>query len=409
MIWPGSVAIRGRDIVGVGSSAEIAAEWRPVATLDCREHAILPGLINCHVHAGMSLLKSRVGDRPFRRRLREIIWPLAEALTENAAYVGTRLGCLEMMKAGITTLADMWPFPDANAEAVKSTGLRAVLAPLGRTYATGEIEGLASAAQRWNDDRLTPAVGLPPRSEWARETLRSVAAIAQTSGLRIHIDAAEGHEEITKDNGVEEMDALGLLRPGTLLAGCTRVTPQEIDLMVAHGATFSLNPISNAKLGTGIAPVVLVKGRLPVGLGTDSVCSNDRHDLFDEMRMAVLADRGCGAGAALSAQDALALATISGARVLGLEHQIGSLEAGKRADVITVDLDDPRFVPLHRDRPDQVLSHLVFVASCTDVDTVVVDGRVLVRDGNARNLDETELMNQGRDVSRTSLSRAGLA
>src|SRR5579863_1093991 len=160
VFWPGSVAVNGRDIVAVGSTDEIAAQWHSAKTLDCSARIILPGLVNCHVHAGLGLLKSRVNDLLFRQGLRKFIRSFAAAMTEDASHIGTRLGCLEMMKAGITTFADMWTFPDANAEAVKEMGLRAVLAPYGRTYSTVEMEALVSAAQRWNDDRLTPAVGV---------------------------------------------------------------------------------------------------------------------------------------------------------------------------------------------------------------------------------------------------------
>jgi 5-methylthioadenosine/S-adenosylhomocysteine deaminase len=409
LIWPGSVAIRGRDIVGVGPTNDLAAQWRPSVTLDCSAQAILPGLVNCHVHAGMSLLKSRAGDRPFRRRLQELIWPFAEAMTEDASYIGTRLGCLEMMKAGVTTFADMWPFPAANAEAVKSMGLRAVLAPYGRAYAEGEPEALATSAQRWNDDRLAAAIGIQYLFEWTHETLRKAAALAEMYGLRIHMHAADIRAEVAGGHNLAEVDAIGLLRPGTILADCVHLTPEEIDLAGARGAGAALTPVSSAKLGTGFAPLAQLKACMPVGLGTDSVCSNDRHDLFDEMRVAILAGRGRGEADALSAEDALRLATAGGARVLGINQRIGSLEVGKRADVITIDLDDPRFVPLHRERREQVIAHLVFVASCTDVDTVIGDGQILVREGKARNLDETDIMRRGQEISRTCLAKAGLA
>ncbi len=409
VFWPGSVAINGREIVAVGLADEIAAQWQPTATLDCSTQVVLPGLVNCHVHAGLSLLNGRVNDLPFPQWLRKVIWPFAEAMTERASYIGTRLGCLKMMKAGITTFADMWTFLDANAQAVKGMGLRAIMAPYGRTYSTDEFEAMASGAQRWNNDRLTPAIGVRSLYEWTSECLHAASAAARTFGLRIHIDAAETREGIVEGRGIAEVDALGLLRAGTILASCAHVTPQEIDLAALRGAGVALVPISTAKHGSGIAPVAQMKGRVPVGLGTDSVCSNDRYDLFDEMRIAVLASRGRGVAAALGGEEALVMATIGSARVLGLDHWIGSLEVGKRADVITLDLNDPRFVPLHRDRSAQVLAHILFVASGTDVDTVIVDGRILLRDGDAQGLDETELIYQAREISPACMKRAGLA
>lgn len=407
VFWPGSVAIRGCDIVAVGRASQVEAEWRPAVTLDCGAQAILPGLVNCHVHAGMSLLKGRAGDRTLQQR--EVIWPFVEAITEKASYIGTRLACLQMMKSGITTFADMWPFPDANAEAVKSTGLRAVLAPYGRTYATGEIEALVSATQRWNDPRLMPAIGIHSLRACASETLHGAAEVARTHGLRVHMHAGENREDFKDGHDLFEIDALGLLRPGTILAGCIHFTKEEIDLAVERGSGVAHNPISNAQFGIGFAPLTQLMRRMPVGLGTDIAGADGHHDLFDEARMAVLADRGRGAVPALGPEDALTMATIGGAGVLGLDRLIGSLEAGKRADVSTVDLDDPRFIPLDRDRPEQILSHLLFVAASADVDTVIVDGQVVVRGGNVVNLDEEEIMSQGREISITCLAKARLA
>jgi len=409
MLWPGSVAIRGADIVAVGSSAEVEAQWRASVRFDCSAHAVLPGLVNSHVHAGMSLLKSRAGDRPLRRRLREVVWPFAEAMDERSSYLGTRLGCLEMMKAGITTFADMWPFPDATAEAVKSCGLRAVLASYGRTYASGELEALAAAPRRWNDALLTPAVGIQSLYGVAADTLRQAAATARDCGLRIHIHASETREEVDDGHDFNEIDALGLMRPGTILAHGVHTTVRELELAAERGAGIAHNPIANAKLGTGIAPLALMQARLPVGLGTDSAAANDRHDLFDEMRMALFLDRHRAEASTLAPVDALAMATIGGAIVLGLESDIGSIEPGKRADIIAIDLDDPRFVPLHRDRPAQVLSHLVFSATAADVDTVIVDGRIVVRNGVVENLDEAEIIAKGCEAAASRLAAAGLA
>ena len=406
---PGSVAIRDTDIVAVGSSAEVEAQWHARLRLDCSARAILPGLVNSPVHAGMSLLKGRAGDRPLHRRLREVVWPFVQAMDERASYLGTRLGCLEMVKAGITTFADMWPFPDATAEAVKSCGLRAVLASYGRTYTVGELEALAAAPKRWNDPRLTPAVGIQSLYGVEADTLRQAAATARDRGLRIHMHASETREEVDDGHDFYEIDALGLLRPGTILAHGVHATERELDLAAERSAGIAHNPIANAKLGTGIAPLALMQARLPVGLGTDSAAANDRHDLFDEMRMALLLDRRRGEASTLAPADALAMATIGGASVLGLDSEIGSIEPGKRADIIAIDLDDPRFVPLHRDRPAQVLSHLVFSATGADVETVIVDGRIVVRNGVAETLDEADIIAKGREAAASRLSAAGLA
>jgi len=406
---PGSVAIRGTDIVAVGPSEDVERRWHAPKRFDCSAHAILPGLVNCHVHAGMSLLKSRAGDRPLRQRLQDVVWPFAAAVDEAASYVGTRLGCLEMMKAGITTFCDMWPFPDATAAAVKSCGLRAVLASYGRGPADGEIEALATAPLRWNDSRLTPAVGIQSLYGCEPAALRRAAGIAREHRLRIHMHLAETKAEVEDGHDFAEADAFGLLRPGTILAHAVHASARDLDLAAERDAGISHNPISNAKLGTGIAPLAQIHARLPVGLGTDSAAANDRHDMFDEMRMALLLDRRRGEASTLQAEDVLKMATIGGARVLGLEREIGSLEPGKRADLVAIDLDDPRFAPLHRDRIPQLMAQLVFCAGGRDVDLVIVDGRVVVVDGTAVELDEAAVMAQGRETARRCLAAAGLA
>lgn len=404
--WPGSVAIKGRDIVGVGPADDLARKWLPKQTLDCGTHAILPGFVNCHVHAGMSLLKGCVRG-PFRKE--QVLQALVDAITETAAYTGTRFGCLQMMKSGITTFADMWPFPDANAEAVTGVGMRAVLAPFGRSSTTQELEALASAPARWNNHRLAPAMGVHSlrTSIWGH--LRSAAEIALAHDLRIHMQAGVRTPESAGGNSLKDAETLGLLRPGTILADLAHATQPEIDLASKCGAGVALLPVSNAQLGSGNAPLARFKARLPVGLGTDAAGAYGRHDLFDEMRVAVLADRGHGAAANLGPEDALEMATIGGARVLRLDDLIGSLETSKRADIVTIRLDDPRFVPLDRGRPQQLLSHLVFAAAAVDVDTVVVDGHMLVQQGIALHLDEEELIAQAREMSNTVLARAGLS
>ena len=404
MFCPGSVAISGRDIVAVGPTEELARNWLPKLTLDCRAQAILPGFINCHVHAGMSLLKGRAGHA---LQDEQILWPLLETITEKAAYTGTHLACLEMMKAGITTFADMWPFPHANAEAVTIAGLRAVLAPWARTYATQELEALASAP--WNNDRLMPSVGLHSLRAVSRDGLRLIAQFARGHDLRIQMHAGRCETESPSGDNLRDAEAIGQLPTGTILADFVNATESEIGLLAKRGTGVAHLPVSNAQVGSGIAPLAQFKGRFPVGLGTDAAGAYGRHDPFDEMRVALLADRGHRAAANLGPQDALDMATIEGARVLRMDHLIGSLEPGKRADLVAINLDDPRFVPLDRGRPAQLLSHLVFAAVAADVDIVIVDGRILVQRGSALHLDEQELIARAREMSGAVLARAGLS
>ena len=405
---PGTVAVRDGAIVAVGPAAEVEAAWTAPERIDCARAAVLPGLVNGHVHAAMSLLKGRAGARPLARRLREVVWPFARAMDEDACRVASRLGCLEMMRAGITTFCDMWPFLDATADAVAESGLRAVLSPY-LLEDGGELDALPAAAARWNNPRLGVAVGIQSLYGCPEPLARRAAAVAAEAGLPIHMHAAETREEVAAGHTVARIDALGLLGPGTILAHAVHVTDADMARIAARGAGVAHNPGSNAKLGTGIARAGALRAAgVAVGLGTDSAAANDRHDLFDEMRLALLFDRRDGAGT-LGPADALAMATIDGARVLGLDGLIGSLAPGKRADLIVVDLADPRFAPLHLDRPDAVLADLVFVAGAADVRDVVVDGRVVVRDRRATTLDGAEVAAAARRAAERCLGAAGLA
>ena len=404
LFWPGFVAIHGRDIVGVGPS-ERAGEWRASGALDCTGAVILPGFVNCHVHAGISLLKA-AGALDLLSEP-EIAWAFIEATTEDTAYSGTRLGCLQMMKTGITTFADMWPFPEANAGAVKRVGMRAVLAPYARSYDARGFDAFASAASRWRDDRLTPAIGIHSLRDCSLESLRLAGDAARTHNLAVHVDA--GWSAAAGDGRrIAEAKELGVLRRGTVLVGCADATQEEINVAAECGAGVACVPISDAQLARGMPAVSRWKRRMPVGLGTDISGAQGRHDFFDEMRMAVLMDRVSLEDSKLQPREALEMATIGGARVLGMENTIGSLEVGKRADLIIVRLDDPRFAPLHWDRADQVLSHLLFAAAPSDIATIIVDGRVLVRDRRALNLDEEEIVREARDISKSCLARVGL-
>lgn len=404
----GAVAIRDGAIVAVGPAAEIGAAWRPREQIAGEHLAILPGLINTHVHAAMSLLKGRAGDRPLARRLREVVWPFARVMDEDAARDGARLGCVEMLRAGITTFNDMWPQLDATAEAVIETGARAILSPY-LLEDSRDLDNLAEAPARWRSSRLSVAVGIQSLYGCPEALARRAADVAGTHGLPIHMHACETRAEVEAGHTVARIDELGLLRRGTILAHTIHVSDGDIARIAQRDAGVAHNPISNAKLGTGVAPAAALRAAgIPVGLGSDSAAANDRHDLFDEMRLALLLDRRHGPGT-LRAADALRMATLDGARVLGLEARIGSIEVGKRADLISIDMSDPKFAPLDLGRPEQVLAHLVFSAGASDVRDVVVDGRVVLRGRQFTTLDMREAVARANQAASRCLAAAGIA
>jgi 5-methylthioadenosine/S-adenosylhomocysteine deaminase len=404
----GAVAVRAGALVAVGPAAEVEAAWRPRERIAGDALASLPGLVNTHVHAAMSLLKGRAGDRPLARRLREVVWPFARAMDEDSCRDAARLGCLEMLRAGITTFNDMWPVLDATAEAATEAGLRAVLSPY-LLEDSRDLDALPDMPGRWSNPRVSVAVGIQSLYGCPEPLARRAAEIAADHGLPIHMHACETRAEVEAGHTVARIDELGLLRPGTILAHAIHVTDEDIATIAARGAGVAHNPVSNAKLGTGVARTAALRAAgIAVGLGSDSAAANDRHDLFDEMRLALLLDRRHGPGT-LGAADALRMATLDGARVLGLDRQIGSLEVGKRADLITVDLSDPKFAPLDLGRADQVLAQLVFSAGAPDVRDVVVDGRVVLRNRNPTTVDPLSVIERGRDAASRCLAAAGIA
>ncbi|MGQ0662413.1 MAG: amidohydrolase family protein [Pseudomonadota bacterium] len=410
IIWPGSVAVLDGRIAAVGPAAEIDPAWPAATRIECAGRAVLPGLVNCHVHAAMNLLKGAAGDRPLPERLSRVVWPFLSAMDASACRAGSRLACLEMLKAGITTFADMWPHLPETAGAVAESGLRAVLATYHMDARGERLDEVLAAALPFKSARIGIAVGLQSLYTASAEVASEAAGLAQRHGLPIHLHALETEAEVEAGHDLHRADALGLMRAGTILAHAVWARPDEIRLIAARGAGVAHNPTSNAKLGVGVAPVAeMVAAGVAVGLGTDSAAANDRHDLFDEMRLALLLQRMNGPAGALTPAQALGFATREGARVVGLERRIGTLEVGKRADIITVDLSDARFRPLCRERPEQVLAHLVFAASGADVDTVIVEGRVLMRERVVETLDEAAVMAEGQAAAAVCLAAAELA
>jgi len=400
VIENGAVAIRGERIVAVGPSAEIDARYQARQRLDRPEALILPGLVNTHTHAPMSLMRGLADDLRLQEWLEKYIFP-AEAKTLSADYVrwGTRLGCLEMMLAGTTTYAEMYYFEDVVAEATKEAGLRGVLGETIIGFPVADAKTPAEALrfneryiQRFRGDPLiTPAVAPHALYTTSEETLRACRALANRNGVPLMIHLAETQREREealakwKQSPVAVLDGLGIFDGRTVVAHAVWVDDADLKILKARGAGIAHCPSSNTKLASGVAPVVrMLAAGLAVGLGTDGPAgSNNDFNLFEEMDLAAKLQKvTTGNPEALPARQALEMATILGARVLGLEKEIGSLEAGKRADLITVRLDAPHAVPLFN-----VYSQLVYALKASDVSDVMVNGRLLVRDRRALTLD----------------------
>lgn len=407
----GAIAIDGPTIVAVDRAAAIASAYRGRATIDARGAIVMPGLINTHTHAPMVLYRGLADDLALMDWLQKYIFP-AEAKTVSPAFVaaGTRLAALEMIRSGTTTYADMYYFEEEIARVTKAAGLRGVLGqtiirfpvPDAKTPAEGLARAEAFARQFAGDPLITPAVA--PHSMYTLDagTLRQARALADQLGIPVLTHLAETEDEVNISNARHKLspaaylDSLGFWKPGTLAAHGVWLTPADIDILKRGGAGVSHNPESNMKLASGIAPVLATRAAgVPVGLGTDGAASNNDLDMFEAMRQAAFLHKVASKDPrAMPAGDALAMATIEGARALGMADRIGSLEPGKRADVIVVGTTAPRQSPMY-----DPVSHLVYVTRGDDVVATVVDGRVLMRDRRVLTLDERAVLAESKTMA----------
>src|SRR3954449_1691247 len=411
VLSPGAIAIDGRDIVGIDTPAAIAARFAAKETIDAAGQVVMPGLINTHTHAPMVLYRGLADDLALMDWLTKYIFP-AEAKTVSPEFVraGTRLAALEMIQSGTTTYADMYYFEEEVARVTKEAGLRGVL---GQTIikfpvadAKTPAEGVARAAEFLDrfagDDLIVPA--LAPHAMYTLETrtLKAVRALADRKHAPVLIHLAETADEVknsVREHGASPakyLDAIGFWGPRTVAAHAVWLTPGDIALLASRGVGVSHNPESNMKLASGAAKVVALRtAGVRVGLGTDGDASNNDLDMFEAMRQAAfLAKLQTMDPRAVPARSAIEMATIDGARVLGLDAQTGSLEAGKRADLIIVSLGAARQVPMY-----DPLSHLVYVTRGDDVRTTIVNGRVLMRDRKVLTLDEPRVLNEARALA----------
>ena len=408
VIANGAVAIDGADIVGVDTAASIAKQFRGRETINSTGQIVLPGLINTHTHAAMVLFRGLADDLALSEWLNKYIFP-AEAKTVSPAFVraGTRLAALEMIQSGTTTFADMYYFEEEVAAATKAAGLRGVLGQTVIQFPVADAKTPADALVRaeafiktFKDDALiTPAVAPHAMYTLDGPTLKAARELSKRYNVPTLIHLAETKDETQvaqeryKASPVAYLDSLGFLGPGVLGAHGVWVSDADIAVLKARGVGVSHNPESNMKLASGTAPVpAYLRADVAVGLGTDGAASNNDLDMFEAMRFAALLHKHASTDPrALSAHSALEMATIRGARALGMEKRIGSLEPRKRADVITVSLNGARQTPMY-----DAISHLVYVIRGDDVQNTIVNGQVLMRDRKVLTLDEKAVIAEGR-------------
>lgn len=408
VIPDGAVAINGDTIVAVGPAADLADRYRGAQTIRARGQIILPGLINTHGHAPMVLYRGLADDLALMDWLTKYIFP-AEAATVSPEFVraGTRLAALEMIESGTTTFADMYYFEDDIAEVTKAAGLRAILGQSVIRFPVADAktpeEGLARAdafIRRWKDDPLvTPAVA--PHAPYTLEphSLQAARALANKYGVPLLIHLAETRDEIKiiqdtrGTTPARFLEGLGLWEGRSLAAHAVWLDDADMEVLGRRGVGLAHNPESNMKLASGVAavPAWLSRG-LRAGLGTDGAASNNDLDMFEAMRAAAFLHKvSTNDPQAMPARQALELATRRGAEALGLGDRIGSLEAGKQADLIAVSVDSARMTPMF-----DPVSHLVYVARGDDVRATIVAGRVLMQDRRVRTLDRGGVLTDAR-------------
>src|SRR5215203_376763 len=404
VIAPGAVAIREADIVGVGSPDELRQAYTPRRVIDAGGRVIMPGLINTHGHAPMVMYRGLADDLALMDWLQQYIFP-AEAKTVAPAFVraGTALAALEMIRSGTTTYVDMYYFEEEIARVTRAAGLRGVLGQTVIGFPSPDAKTPADALARTerflqefaDDPLITPAVA--PHSMYLvdKEVLLACRALAVKHQKPLLIHLAETEDEIKtarerfQASPTAFLQQIGFWAPRTLAAHGVWVTDEDIALLAQAHVGVSHNPESNMKLASGTAPVTkYLKAGMAVGLGTDGAASNNDLDMFEAMReTAFLHKLTSNDPRAIPAATALAMATIEGARVLGMDGQIGSLEAGKRADLIVVSMAGARQTPMY-----DPLSHLVYVSRGSDVVTTIVNGKMLMRDRQVLTLNEAEVI-----------------
>lgn len=399
--FAGSVGVSGNRIVLVSSSDEAVAAFRAahpdVRTIDCTGKLLMPGLVNTHCHAAMTLQRSSADDIALMEWLHKHIWPFEARQTADDVALGMELGIVEMLSGGVTSFVDMYHNENRCVEVAQRLGIRAML---GCNYFDANVDQVIPQLERAVElaagcDRIRIAAA--PHSPYtvSPENLLRGKEVCDKYGLHLmtHISETQDEVRIVRERygktSVEHLDELGLLGPKTIGAHCVHVTDSDIETLAARGVAVSHNPQSNMKISSGVAPIEKMRaaGAL-VTIGTDGTCSNNDLDMWEELRTAAFLQKSTtGNPCALPAYETLKLATVNGARAMGYaEGELGVIREGALADLIVVDLQKPHLQPIH-----DVVSNLVYCGKASDVETVVVDGQVVVESGRVLGVDLAKL------------------
>ncbi|WP_405738779.1 amidohydrolase [Streptomyces sp. NBC_00028] len=404
VVRDGAVAVHEGEIVAVGPAEELKARFTAAEAIDAAGCLVLPGLVNTHTHLAMTLIRGLADDVTLQGFLERVLPAEAELLAPKNVAAAVRLAVAESVRAGVTSALDMYWFHEAAEQVAREAGWRLHTGPTFMDV-PGPPDGIAY------EDRLDwarrdlqargparpgnrPVVFAHSTYTLSPDQLVEIFALAREFGALVHIHAAENATEVATvevkygKRPVELLDSLGLLGDDVLLAHAVDLTGPEIAALARTGTSVAHCPVSNLKLGCGIAPVArLLSAGVTVGLGTDGAVSSNTLDVLGAVRLAALVQKAGGDPTAVGAEQAVRMATIEGARALGLGERLGSLEAGKRADLVVLDLNAPHLRPLH-----DPWSTLAYAAHSADVRDAVVDGRVLMRDRVLTTLDEAAVI-----------------
>lgn len=390
----GEIAIEGERIVSVGERGSAPPGFVPDRILDLPDDVVMPGLINTHTHAAMTLLRSYADDLPLMPWLNEKVWPFEDKLTDEDIYWGTALALCEMIRSGTTTMLDMYASMDQVAEAVLHAGTRAVLSrgmigngPNGN-LALQESLDLVKRYHGAGGGRVKVMFGPHAPYTCSGEYLQRVKAEADRLSVGIHIHVAETRDEIEiiqnqyGKTPVQWLEGLGIFGGHVVAAHCVHLTQEDQEILARRHVCVAHNPESNMKLNSGTAPIPELRAAgVVIGLGTDGASSNNNLDLFGEMRSAAFQQKLRVDSTVFPAYEVLEMATVGGAQTLGLED-IGMLAPGFKADLISIDMDQPHFYPRF-----SIPAHLVYVAHAGDVRTVMVDGKFLMEERKLLTMD----------------------
>ncbi|MCD6399033.1 MAG: amidohydrolase [Candidatus Aenigmarchaeota archaeon] len=405
IIKNGIISIENDIIKYIGNGSHVKKE-RDELVIDGSGMVAMPGLINTHTHSPMTLLRGYADDLPLMKWLNEKIWPMEAKFKPKDFYYGSLLACLEMICFGVTTFSDMYSHPDQILKAVKESGLRAMISPVIFENVNSKCNVKnAEKFLKYKSEMITPALG--PHSPYAcsKEELEEIGEISKEKNTKIHIHISETKNEvieIRKKYGmtpVEFLDTIGLMNERTMLVHSIWVSNKEINIIRKRKSSVVHCPISNMKLASGVMPIQKMNN-ITVSLGSDGPSSNNNLDMFEEMKFTALLHKLHNLNPVLiPAEKTLEMATINGAKTLEMENKIGSIEIGKKADIILVDFKKLHLVPVY-----SPISHLVYSSNGNDVDTVICDGKILMQNRKF-NIDKMDITKRVEKIREELLKR----